>query len=43
MCGVRGKEIDWELGHEKTHSLSATLMPNDTFTSGGIVNPGKVI
>lgn len=38
MCSSRGNKIDWKLGHEKTHSLSATLMTSDTFTFGAIVN-----
>lgn len=38
MCGVHGDKIDWELGHEKTHSLSVTVMTNDASTFEAIVN-----
>lgn len=38
MCAVHRNEIDWELGHEKTYSLSVTLMTNDTFAFDVVVN-----
>ncbi len=38
MCGVHKNKIDWELGHEKTHSLSVTLMTSDAFTFHATVN-----
>lgn len=41
MCGVHGNKIDWEPGHEKTHSESAALMTNDTFTCEAAVNPSR--
>ncbi|KAF0045729.1 hypothetical protein F2P81_002258 [Scophthalmus maximus] len=41
MCGAHGNEIDWELGHEKTQSLSVTLMTDDTSTFEAFVNPSS--